>query len=218
MRTAGYWTGRIYDPELAEKTRNRAAAGELGTLHCSILASGTAKEGKIDGQKYHVVEAISSAQAVDLVSRAGAGGRALALAESENGGESMADETEVIEEQEPIEEQLEEVTLSEQEEPEPETPPAMLASEKVQQIVGESKLPDASKARLSEGEYADEGSVEEAIKAEVAYIKEITGSGRPFGQGAADPPPAQTPRTAEEADADFKRILAEVGMPYLAGG
>jgi hypothetical protein len=86
------------------------------------------------------------------------------------------------------------------------------------ELVGESKLPDASKARLSEGEYPDEGSVQEAIKAEVAYIKEITGSVRPFGQGAADPPPAQKPRTVEEADADFKRILAEVGMPHLAGG
>ena len=215
----------IYDPELAEKTRNRAAAGELETLHCSILASGTAKKGEIDGKKYHVVEAITSAAAVDLVSRAGAGGRALALAESENGGESMAEEeVEVIEEQEPapepVEEQLEEVTLSEQDqEPEPETPPEPLVDpERVQEIVGESNLPKASKARLSEGEYADEGSVKEAIKAEIAYIKEVTGSGKPFGQGAADAPPEHKPRTVEEADADFKRILADVGMPHLAGG
>ena len=75
----------IYDPELAEKTRNRAQAGELGTLHCSILAHGTAKKGEIDGKKYHIVEAISYASAVDLVSRAGAGGRALSLVESETG-------------------------------------------------------------------------------------------------------------------------------------
>ena len=212
----------VYDPDLAEKIRNRAVAGELETLHCSILASGTAKKGEIDGKKYHIVEAISSASAVDLVSRAGAGGKALALAESENGGEPMTEEEQVIEEQEtePTEEPLEEVTLQEQQEDEPEESPpepAMLDQEQVKQIVGESNLPDASKARLSETAYADEGSVEAAIKAEIAYVKELTGSGKPFAQGAGDPVPEHKPRTVEEADADFKRILAEVGMPHLGG-
>ena len=205
----------IYDPELAEKTRNRAAASELETLHCSILASGRTKKGKIDGRRYHIVEAITSADAVDLVSRAGAGGRALSLAESEHGGESMADEEQVIEE---ADEELEEATLQEQQEPEEEAPaPAMLEQERVAELVGESNLPDASKARLSEAEYADESEVKDAVSGEIAYLKEVMGSGKPFAQGASDPPPEHKPRTAEEADADWKRILGEVGMPYLGG-
>jgi len=210
----------LYDPELAEKTRNRASAGELGTLHCSILARGDARDGKVDGRKYKIVEAITRADAVDLVSRAGAGGRALSLAESESGGESMDEErNDAIEEQEagPTEEPLEEVTLQEQQEPEEETPaPAMLEPEKVQELVEATNLPDAAKAKLSEAEYADEEAVKAAVAVEVAYIKEVTGSGKPFAQGAGSAP-EKRPRTAEEADADFDRILTEVGMPHLGG-
>ena len=169
-----------------------------------------------DGKQYHIVEAINHADAVDLVSRAGAGGRALALAESESGGESMDEEQTIV--AEPTEEPLEEVTLQEQQEPEEETPaPAMLDQERVQEMVQATKLPDAARARLTEREYADEDAVQQAIGSEIAYIKELTGSGRPFAQGAGDSPPAHKPRSAEEADADWKRILGEVGMPHLGG-
>ena len=60
-------------------------------------------------------------------------------------------------------------------------------------------------------------AVKGAIAAEVAYIKEVTGSGKPFAAGAGSAP-ERKPRTAEEAAADWNRILNEVGMPYLAGG
>ncbi len=73
----------IFDPDTAEKTRNRAVAEELATLHCSILASGMARDGQIDGQNYSIVESITSARSVDLVGRAGAGGEAVAIAEKE---------------------------------------------------------------------------------------------------------------------------------------
>ena len=133
------------------------------------------------------------------------------------------EKTEAIEEQEPepeapAEEQLEEVTLQEQQEPEDPPAPASLEPEKVQELVAATSLPDVSKAKLSEAEYADEDAVEAAIKAEVAYIKELTGSGKPFAQGAGSAPEQHKPRTAEEADADWNRILTEVGMPYLVGG
>ena len=124
----------------------------------------------------------------------------------------MADDEQVIEEQE----ELEEVTISEQEEPESPAPDP-LAGERVKEMVQATKLPDAAKARLMEAEYADEAELEGVIGAEVAYIKEVLGSGKPFSQGAADPPPGHKPRTAEEAEADWNRILAEVGMPHLGG-
>jgi len=207
----------VHDRNFAERLMALAADDLLEKMECSILAAGTARKGEVDGKKGHIVEAITSAESVDWVTRAGAGGRALALAESDNGGESMADEqTEVIEEQEPETEELEEVTLSEQEEPEPETPPESLASEKVQEMVDATNLPDAAKAKLSEAEYADEEAVRAAVAVEVAYIKELTGSGKPFAQGAGSAP-ERRPRTAEEADADFSRILTEVGMPHLGG-
>jgi hypothetical protein len=212
----------VHDRNFAERLMALSADDLLEKMECSILASGTARKGEIDGKKGHVVEAITSAESVDWVTRAGAGGRALSLAESDTGGESMADEqTEVIEEQEPaeeapVEEQLEEVTLQEQQEPEEPPAPAMLEPEKVQELVEATSLPDAAKAKLSEAEYADEDEARAAIAAEVAYVKELTGSGKPFAQGAGSAP-EHKPRSAEESDADWNRILTEVGMPYLGG-
>ena len=149
---------------------------------------------------------------------AGAGGRALALAESEsdNGGESMADEkNEVIEELEPEAEELETVTLSEQEEPEPEAPPETLDGEKVRELVEATNLPDAAKARLSEAEYADEETAGAAIAAEVAYIKEVTGSGKPFAQGASSAPEQQS-LSEEKKTERFNRHMREIGAREVA--
>ena len=136
----------------------------------------------------------------------------------------MDEEQDTIEEQEeelePTEEPLEEVTLQEQQEPEPEEEPpapAMLDQEKVKELAEATNLPDVSKAKLLEAEYADEEAAQDAIAAEVAYVKQITGSGKPFAQGAGEAP-QQNPRTVEETDADFERILAEIGMPHLVGG
>jgi len=51
----------IYDPNFAEVTRNRAAAGHLGTLECSILATGIVQPGyKADGREGSLVEAIKA--------------------------------------------------------------------------------------------------------------------------------------------------------------
>lgn len=74
----------VFNPDFAEDVRNRADTEKLGTLECSILAKGTARKGEIDGRKANVVEAITRAESVDWVTRAGAGGQALSLYESEN--------------------------------------------------------------------------------------------------------------------------------------
>lgn len=73
----------VFDPSFAEMVRNRAAAGALDSLECSILAYGSAKKGTApDGREGNIVEAITAAQSVDWVTKAGAGGQALSLAES----------------------------------------------------------------------------------------------------------------------------------------
>lgn len=58
----------------------------LGKMECSILAGGMARKGKVDGVAGNIVERITEALAVDWVTRAGAGGRALDLAEHAEGG------------------------------------------------------------------------------------------------------------------------------------
>lgn len=76
---------RIFDPDFAEKTRNRSRAGQLQTLRCSIYAKGSVKPGfEQDGRKGDVVESIKADPRpdVDWVTRDGAGGHAVAMAET----------------------------------------------------------------------------------------------------------------------------------------
>ena len=73
----------VFDPAFAESVRARAQAGKLDTLECSILADGTARKGMMEGREAKIVESIASVRAVDWVTRAGAGGHAMNIAESE---------------------------------------------------------------------------------------------------------------------------------------
>jgi len=165
----------VHDPDFAEATRNRAQLGTLGSLECSILATGRTRPGEMDGKKGNVVEAITSAQSVDWVTKAGAGGRALNLAESDGGDNMSEQEQQDVkpEKQEHIEEQQEVHLLSEAE---------------VSAVLDETKLPDVSKKRLADAKYADAKQVTEAVGREVAYLKEVTGSGKPFAQGGGNAP------------------------------
>ena len=107
-------------------------------------------------------------------------------------------------------EEVQETTFSEEENsdaPDPE----MLTEEEVKGILDSTKLPKASRERLVEAEYSDHELLQEAIKAEVAYVKELTGSGKPFAQGALAPP-ENKPRTEEEKIERFNRTMREVGL------
>lgn len=81
---AGAPIGRmlVYDPYTCEKVRNLASVGQLGLLPFSILGAGRSRKGKVDGKDYQIVETIESGRYVDWVTRAGAGGRAIGLAEA----------------------------------------------------------------------------------------------------------------------------------------
>ena len=190
----------VHDRNFAERLLALDADGLLEKMECSILAGGTAKHGKRDGKKAKIVESITEADSVDWVTRAGAGGRALALAESE-GGTMDELETETVETEE-----IEEVAISEDA---PEAPAPVLSKEKVAEKLDETNLPKASKARLSEVDYADGPALEDAIKGEIAYVKELTKSGQPFGMNSE--PPTQTPLTEDEKTARFNERMREVG-------
>ena len=106
-----------------------------------------------------------------------------------------------------VEEEIEEVEISEGNE-EPETPaPEPLSDERVTERLGETNLPKASQKRLSV-EYADEDALEDAVKAEIAYVKEITGSGEPFGMDGG--PQEFKSLTEEEKLARYQKRMAEV--------
>lgn len=191
----------VYDPDVAEKARNRDAADELSTLECSIYARGQTKPGKVNGVDYKVVEAITEGLYLELVSKAGAGGKALALAESQGG--NMPEE-ETTQEEAATEEELHETE---------EEAPTLLVEADVTRLLSETHLPQASRDRLAKQEWESEETLKAAIVTEVAYVKTISGSGQPFQQGGNQQPVQETAHERDRRKAkDFNDIMAEVGI------
>jgi len=180
----------VHDPSFAERLRNLSQAAMLGKMECSILASGRVKEGDIDGESYRIVEGIETVSSVDWVTRAGAGGQALELAESEpgEGGEPAT---------EPATEQ------------EPET----MAAEAVRAWLDEkANLPGAVVELLAEREYADETALEQAVREMGEALARQFGSGRVTDNGPTAPAPVLS---ESERRAKFEEGVAAVNKKYL---
>jgi len=165
----------VHDPSFAQRVRNLATSSLLDSMACSILASGNVKRGKVGGEDARIVEAITDAQAVDWVTRAGAGGQALAImseAQSEpeptNGGTAMNE----VEQQEPA------VTPEPVQEKEPEPVVERLSETDAAAVLAEAQCNDAIKERLAQGSYANADALRAAIVAEVEYLKRVTGAGK----------------------------------------
>jgi hypothetical protein len=179
----------VHDPNFAERVRNLKAANLLEKMECSILADGTARPGEIAGRKGKIVESITDVSSVDWVTRAGAGGHALSLAENDEGGTDMP----VLDEGQEVVPATDSATpeiVAEAGE-ETTTQPTRLSETQVLDVLSKTKLPEASKERLCEGDYETEATLQEAVTKEIAYVKKITGSGQPFGMGDTKAPQAE---------------------------
>lgn len=202
----------IHDPYFARTVRNRHKLGTLNQLENSILATGSVKMGEVGGRPGKIVEAINEVKSVDFVTRAGAGGHALALAESEEGAMPQENVAEVattvavntntviagattvpvaiVEEVAPLLSEVEVTTL----------------------LKEDAGLPEASKERLTKGQYATKEALQEAVVTEKAYIKALTGSGRPAGLGeSAAAPTHQSLPLAERRKAGDAIKYGQVG-------
>lgn len=193
----------VHDPDFAQRLRNLKAAGLLEKMECSILASGSARPFEMAGRKGKTVEGISEVSSVDWVTRAGAGGKALSLAENQGGdpvSESQAKpeptpasiETPAQEIQTPAADAIAPAPVVIHEEQ-----PKVLAAEEVKKLLETSNLPEVSRARLGEATYQDANELTSAIAKEREYVKLLTGSGRPFGMAESA---AQKPATLEEVE------------------
>jgi hypothetical protein len=195
-----YLVGRavVFNPDFAEDVRNRADAGVLNSLHCSILAKGEAQPGKVGEQDYNIVTRIAEAQSVDWVTRAGAGGHALQLTEAAaepEPEEAQAEEVQPLDESAPHP-----VTLSE-DKPQEVIQPLALAE--VVKALGETNLPASSVAQLASAPYVSVSEVKAAVAVEVARLK-AAGSGRPLGIASA-PPPVK-PKSLSELQAELQAV------------
>lgn len=173
----------IFDPDFARKAWNRAQMGTLQNLAVSIVGAGKTRRGVVDGQSYDVVTDITEG-AADWVTAAGAGGRALAIAEA---AQPSAPEEETTH---------------------------MLDKDKVVELLqARSGVTEAMAARLSEREYESAEAVEAAVVAELDYIAEAAGAGKPTGLAESAQPatPAHKGRSAEEHDAAMQALMKRWG-------
>lgn len=91
----------VHSPDFAQRVRNLKTAGLLDKLPCSIYAKGNVKSAEMGGEKVNLVEEITDVSSVDWVTRAGAGGQALAIAEmAQDAAEAQPVTAEIIKEAE----------------------------------------------------------------------------------------------------------------------
>lgn len=87
----------VHDPNFAKRVRNLNEKSLLTHLPCSIYATGDVKKGvEMNGEKVDLVERITDVSSVDWVTRAGAGGQAIELAE--NDAQPEPEEAQIIKE------------------------------------------------------------------------------------------------------------------------
>ena len=233
----------IHDPGFAERMRNLNAAGLLDKMECSIYASGKAQTGfEMGGRKGKNVIEISDVESVDWVTRAGAGGRVLSLAESNTGGITMTDETKPKDEEvQPTETSNVPITVHETEtvtsgsEPVAETPaaveviavtptteaeivqertPTVLPDSDVRSLLDASHLPKAAIERLAKETYEEEAAVIFAIETEKSYLAEVLGAGKVVGMGTLDAKSANKLAESEKARAE---AAERVNKKFLGG-
>lgn len=167
----------IHHPIVAQDVRNRAALGVLDRLEASILGNGLRRRGKINGKEGNIVEAITDGVSLDLVTKAGAGGRALALAESTEGANML-----LKEQQSAADGQQDSTTQQLTADADPQTRPTVvtLTESVVAETLSLSRLPQVAQIRLLAERYLDQEALLEAIRHEREYIKTLSGSGQPL--------------------------------------
>ena len=89
----------------------------------------------------------------------------------------------------------------------------MLSQEQLTEILAGLTAPDSVKARLAEREYETAEAVSVALDAELSYIAEVAGAGKPAGLGeSAQPTAPKARRSQAEHDAAVQQIFTRLGI------
>lgn len=203
----------IHNPIMAEDIRNRHALGVLDRLETSILGDGVRRKGRVGARLGNIVESITRGVGIDFVTKAGAGGRALAIAESDKGANMSP------EEEKPDEEKAEEKTQATDQAPvvteaAKTTTIVYLSEAQVREIVASATLPKVAADRLCESNYLDQQALLSAITRERDYIKSITGSGTP--QDNVNAKVSEAAKQPVAASGDFSGV-DKVNDRYFGG-
>lgn len=204
----------VHDPYFAIKAQNLNKMGLLNMLECSIQGEGKAVPGFTEGARTGKrLDSFIRITNIDWVTKAGAGGHAVGLVNESDTGGTMEGQTQatptaqsqtVTPAAAPV---AENVAVNEQNQAPQTAPqaqaPKFLEAAEVNKILEASHLAEISRTRLAERQYSDADAVKTAIQAEIDYLKEATGSGKPVG-GFSQRTPQQTEVLAEVSAAKDK--------------
>lgn len=179
----------VHNEDFADRLRRLHNEGILNKMECSILANGSVKPGYKEGDRTgKVVEEISDVISVDWVTRAGAGGQVLSLAESD-GGTNMPDKDDEIKVDEPkvetppAEPQVEtSKEVIQETELTPEVKP--LTTAEVMAELDKSDLPASTKYDLVKEAFKDVAEISAAVESAKAKLQELYQSGKVTSLGA----------------------------------
>lgn len=211
----------VHNNDFADRVKNLQRAGLIEKMECSILAVGRARKGEAEGKKANVVEELTQAISVDWVTQAGAGGKAIGIAETDaaTGGDPPAviDETTNPEplkegnegEDHPTELEGAETDPANTEPQENEPEPVYLSEGEVLGIVEKHRgLTLPIRRRIAEaGPFETAEQVEQIVSQEIEYLKAVTGSGKPFGQPVNSQTTGKPGMSKEEYEERMAAIL-----------
>jgi predicted transcriptional regulator len=156
----------------------------------------------MDGRKGKAVESITEVLSVDWVTRAGAGGHAMNLAEADVSNSVQLEAQNGLNEN---------IVSSNQQGTLPvkitEETPIPLSSDEVTAVLGEYRLPAVVSTRLVGKTFYTVHQVKESIQSEIEYLKQVTGSGSPFGLSESKPKPVSLEEINRRKDAVNKKYL-----------
>ncbi len=199
----------IFDPAFARKAYNRAQLGMLHNLELSIIGAGETQRGEVGETEYDIVTSITQGSA-DFVTQAGAGGHAVAIGEIKTQEDAQPEDAGT----EPEGEEAPNEAPDGQAAPEDAQEARAMTKDEVKGYLAEKAgVPEAVIARVAEREYETTEAIDEAVAAEVAYLKEVTGSGRPFGQDEGTPAGQAQPKKGRTMEEHCFSMMFLAGYP-----
>jgi len=187
----------VHDPDFAKRAINLEKLGQLDKLVPSILGDGISRKGMRDGKKGWVVEALTKGYYVDWVSRTAAGGRTVALGESE--------EVPMEEEKKDVVEEAVEIKIEESDEVK------SLDEADAKKLIEDAKLTEFATKRLTEAEWADEDTLKGAISEWQAETNRLVGAGKPVGNAVGTTPAV---KNVEERIAEADKAKSAVNAKW----
>lgn len=241
-REAGWNGPGLYAPARALETERETINALAPVAGLSIRASGIGRPGEAEGRKGLVIERLTAARSVDLVTVPGRGGAIRVLAESARQARRQQETSTMSEPTQEFNEaairgelrQLREALASLQQQNATQARELVIRDGAAlirEALDSREELPGIARTRIAGAvrpvltaeavldRQATLAAVESAIEAEIAYLNQVAGPGRIRGLGESAPRQEDPAQLAADLERAFAGLgLSEAGAKIAAGG